>query len=164
MIEVLRLYPRIVDTRSLTDKRIEEILDRHRLLFRAAGIAALSLLAACSNVPSARNVPPGASFAANILADDTKLFTFSVRLPKPALDGERGYRGQDDSQAEGRRRAHIDYAEGSKRALQAMIEENGYCREGYVLHELYEDRIDYVIRGECRDAATDADRARYSHR
>jgi hypothetical protein len=149
---------------ACVDKRIEKTLDRHRLLFRAAGIAALNLLAACSQMPGARNVPPGASFTADILADDTKLFTFSVRLPKPSLDRERGFRGEEDPQADGRRRAPIDYAEGSKRALQAMIEENRYCREGYVLHELYEDRLDYVIRGECRDAATEADRARFSHR
>lgn len=142
----------------------KKTVDRHRPLFRAAGIAALSLLAAaCGTTPGARNVPPGASFAANILADDTKLFTFSMRLPKPS-EGGRSLRDQDDPQGESRHRARIDYAEGSKKALQVMIEENKYCREGYVLHELYEDRTDYVVRGECRDAATDADKARFSHR
>ncbi len=135
-----------------------------RPLARAAGIAALSLLAACGHAPSARDVPPGASFAADILGDGTKLFTFSARLPQRPLETARSLQDEERQQAEGHRRSRIDYAEGSKRALQAMIEENGYCREGYVLHELYEDRTDYVIRGECRDAATDADRARYPRR
>lgn len=147
------------------DQRIAEPVDLFLPLSRAAGIAALSLLAAaCSQAPAARDVPPGASFAANILDDGTKLFTFSVHLPRPPLETARSLQAQEQEQAEGRRRMRADPAEGAKKALQAMIQENGYCREGYVLHELYEDRTDYVIRGECRDAATDADRARYSRR
>lgn len=135
-------------------------------LVRVAAFAALGLLvAACSNTPGARKVPPGASFAANILADGTKLFTFSTHLLRPSLEAEHRMLAADNEQAEGRQqRRRTDLAETSKRALQMMLQENGYCREGYVLHELYEDRTDYVIRGECRDAASDADRARFPGR
>jgi hypothetical protein len=125
----------------------------------------LSLLAvACGHAPSARDVPPGASFAANILDDGTKLFTFSTHLPRPPMETARSLQAQERQEAEGHRRTRIDPSEDSRKALQAMMQENKYCREGYVLHELYEDRTDYVIRGECRDGATDADRARYPRR
>lgn len=152
-------------TARFVDQWTDTTVDRLRSLPRAAGIAALSLLAAaCGNAPSARDVPPGASFAANILADGTKLFTFSTHLPRPPMETARSLQAQERQEAEGRRLMRIDPTESSKKALQAMMQENNYCREGYVLHELYEDRTDYVIRGECRDAATDADRARYPRR
>lgn len=133
-------------------------MNRFSPLFCAVSLTMLTT--ACGHAPSARDVPPGANFAANILADGTKLFTFSIHLPKPSIEAERRLRAEDGEQND-RQRRRVDYAEGSKRALQAMLQENGYCREGYVLHELYEDRTDYVIRGECRDAANDADRARH---
>jgi hypothetical protein len=120
----------------------------------------------CAQEPARSNVPSGASFMADVLDDGTKLFTLRMRLPKPEFDvaRSRAYRDDPEMQAEARRRARADHSEPSKRALQAMLQENGYCREGYVIHELYEDRTDYVIRGECRDAANDADRARYPRR
>jgi hypothetical protein len=148
------------------DQWTDEALHPFRSLITAAGIAAAGLLvASCGHAPSARDVPAGATFAANILADDTKLFTFSTHLPRPSIESERRLRAyESEQQAESRPRQRIDHGEISKRALQAMLQENGYCREGYVLHELYEDRADYVIRGECRDAATAADRARFSRK
>lgn len=142
-------------------------VDSLRLLQPAAALALSLLLVACGSTPGARGVPPGANFAANILPDGTKLFTFSTHLPHPPTEGVRGasaYRDGEDEQAERRRRMPVNLADANKRALQEMLQENSYCREGYLLHELYEDRTEYVIRGECRDAATDADRARYSHK
>jgi hypothetical protein len=111
-------------------------------------------------------VPRGANFSANILDNGTKLFTFSTRLPRQRdaddVRAENKFR-RDTDQPEARPRLQADLAEANKKAAQAMLQENGYCREGYVLLEMYEDRLDYVIRGECRDAANDSDRAKYSH-
>lgn len=135
-------------------------------VFPLAGALLLGGLAACGSAPGARGVPAGANFAANILPDGTKLFTFSTRLPHPIEEAVRGasaFRDGDPDQAERRRRMPANLADTNRRALQEMLQENGYCREGYLLHELFEDRTEYVIRGECRDAASDADRARYSH-
>jgi hypothetical protein len=126
-----------------------------------------ALLTACGHTPSANDIPQGANFSANILDNGTKLFTFSTRLPRTARDGDSvreesaSRRGAD--QPEPRLRMQADLAQANKKAVQAMLQENGYCREGYVLLEMYEDRLDYVIRGECRDAANDSDRAKYSH-
>lgn len=126
---------------------------------------ATALLAACGSAPGPRDVPPGASFAANILDDGTKLFTFTLHMQRPGPGIMRGAGGPPDAEdAERARRLRGNVSETAKKGLQAMLQENGYCREGYLLHELYEDRAGYVIRGECRDAASDADRARYPRR
>lgn len=139
---------------------------RKKLLTVAALGATAALLAGCGSAPNASDVPPGASFAANILDDGTKLFTFELHMQRPGPGAMRGAGGPpDEEQAEMRRRsARANLGEASKKALQAMMLENRYCHEGYVIHEMYEDRASYVIRGECRDAATDGDRARYPRR
>jgi len=131
-----------------------------RYVIASAALAAL--LSACGHTPSAGDVPPDANFSANILDNGTKLFTFSTHLPHQPRDGENMPR-RGDQQGEERPRPHADMAGASKKALQAMLLENGYCREGYVVLEMYEDRTSYVMRGECRDAADDNDRARYAH-
>jgi len=122
------------------------------------------LLAACGHTPSAQDIPPGANFTANILADGTKLFTFSTRLPhQPHEGGDNTVRRDEGRPSDDRPRMHADMAQNNKKALQAMLLENGYCRDGYVILEMFEDRTGNVIRGECRDAASDGDRAKYSH-
>jgi hypothetical protein len=83
-------------TARFVDQWTDATVDRLRLLPRAAGIAVLSLLAvACGHAPSARDVPPGASFAANILDDGTKLFTFSTHLPRPPMETARSLQAQE---------------------------------------------------------------------
>jgi hypothetical protein len=126
-------------------------------------VACGALLVACGQLPSARDVPPDASFSADILDNGTKLFTFSTHLPQRPHDDENTVR-RSDQQPDDRPRVHADRAQNNKKALQAMLLENGYCRDGYVILEMFEDRKDYVIRGECRDAASEVDRERYSHR
>lgn len=129
-------------------------------------VLAAVVLAACSSAPRPGSVPPGTSFAANILDDGTKLFTFTLHAQRPAPAVVRGADGlpNQQQQAEMARRMRGHMAEDARKGLHLMLQENGYCQEGYVLHELYEDRAGYVIRGECRDAASDADRARYPGR
>ena len=46
--------------------------------------------------------------------------------------------------------------------LEALLELNRYCRDGYVTLEQYRMGMQQVIRGECRDDATEADRQRFS--
>lgn len=139
--------------------RRKECLARSRVI----GIVCLgALLAACGHTPSAQDVPPGATFSANILDNGTKLFTFSTRLPHQPHGGDNTVRRDEERPTDDRPRMHADMAQNNKKGLQAMLLENGYCRDGYVILEMFEERADYVIRGECRDAASDSDRAKYS--
>jgi hypothetical protein len=144
----------------MKSQRLIIMSDTLRLII-AIGIG--SLLIACGQLPSARDVPPDANFSANILDNGTKLFTFSTRLPHQQRDEDNIVR-RGEQRSEERPRAYVDRSQSNKKALQAMLLENAYCRDGYVILEMFEDRTDYVIRGECRDTANDADRERYSHR
>jgi hypothetical protein len=117
------------------------------------------VLGACSHTPGPDDIPPGADFSANILGDGTKLFVFSLRLARPEGHGMGAMRGQEEEQRS-RRPTNV---KSMQQALQAMLAENGYCRENYVVLEQYELRNQYFIRGECRDSATESDRTRFVH-
>ena len=139
--------------------------DKNFLRYSPLLIAVLA--AACSHTPGPADIPPGADFTANILADGTKLFTFSTRLERGGgmFGGGSGRRGGgreegEDGEEQRQRRSPV---KPNQQGLQAMLAQNGYCRDGYVVLEQYEQHNQYVTRGECRDAATDADRERYKH-
>ena len=42
-----------------------------------------------------------------------------------------------------------------------VVEENGYCREGYVELDRSQEQAVFTFRGECKEAASDEDRARF---
>ena len=126
----------------------------------ALSMTALGLVA-CSNTPDASDIPPGAEFATKILADDTKLFTYSQRFMRggmrapetgdfQTIDNPQMMRDRDNM------RAAISKA--SRKGLEAMLAQNNYCRDGYMVIEQYEQHGSYIIRGECRDSATNTDR------
>lgn len=126
-----------------------------------------ALLSGCGHTPTAADIPPGASFTANILADDTKLFVYS--------QGGRGMggRGPDGELPDARQEMPREGRDGRRgaraappdlqKAVTAMIEQNHYCRDGYMVLEQYEQHGAYIVRGECRDAATPADRQKFTH-
>lgn len=123
-----------------------------RALVRCSLLPAVALLAACAHAPDSGDVPPGASFEANILTDGTKLFVYAVR---------RGGAGDRESAGDGGPRpqqASTRGAQNMKRGLEGMLAQNHYCRDGYLVLEQYDDRTGSVIRGECREAATAHDR------
>jgi hypothetical protein len=131
--------------------------------YRCAPCAALVLLGACSHTPGPGDIPPGANFTTHILADSTKLFVYST--PQRGGREHRSMRGGGAEREGGdmEQQRPRDNRRASQNGLQAMLTENNYCREGYVVLEQYETRNQYVIRGECRDAATADDRARFDH-
>jgi len=132
-----------------------------RLNLSWSALAVVPILAACSHTPTAADIPPGATFTANILADNTKLFVYTQRLGRggpprdeyAAIDGP----GGREREAE---RAHAPQI--AKNGVQAMLAQNHYCRDGYMVLEQYDQRGSYVVRGECRDAATADDRNKFS--
>ena len=111
-------------------------------------------LGACSHTPDAGDVLPGATFTTKILADGTKLFVYAQRFARRDgdMEGDGGNRGNRSAQV----------AQITQRGVQTMLAQNLYCRDGYVVLEQYEERTSYVIRGECREAATSADREKFS--
>jgi len=128
--------------------------------FAGAGLLCVLALAGCSHAPRASDVPPGSEFVANILDDGTKLFVFSVPMKRPGKGGDvRHEMSDDDGEMQRSRREGPQHP--GPQALQGMLAENGYCREGYMVLEQYEQQHRYVTRGECRDGATDADRTRF---
>lgn len=118
----------------------------------------IAMLGACSHTPSPGDIPRGAMFNANILADGTKLFEYRQRgfggPPNEAELGavERGQRGPNSEQMQ----------KIARRGVDAMLAQNHYCRSGYMVLEQYEQQRNYVVRGECRDAADASDREKYS--
>lgn len=135
--------------------------NQNRWRWVTTGIAVL-WLSACSHTPSVDDIPPGATFTTKILADDTKLFTYSQRF------GRRGRSegDMDDSASEERIRSENSHrtaqvAQMGLRGVQAMLAQNHYCRDGYMVLEQYEQHGSYIIRGECRDAANAAERSKF---
>lgn len=127
-----------------------------------AATAAVLWLSACSHTPSVDDIPPGATFTTKILADDTKLFTYSQRL------GRRGPANNeaDDGASEERIRNEssgrsAQFAQTAQRGVEAMLAQNHYCRDRYMVLEQYEEHGKYIVRGECRDAANAAERSKF---
>lgn len=125
------------------------------------GVAAL-WLSACSHTPSAADIPPGATFTTKILADDTKLFVYSQRFARRGPNGGEGDDGLNEAPERGGSGRSAEMAKISLRGVEAMLAQNHYCRDGYVVLEQYDQHGSYFIRGECRDAVNAAERSKFS--
>jgi hypothetical protein len=122
-----------------------------------------ALLLACGHTPSPRDIAPGASFTTEILPDATKLFVYTER--RQMLDEEIEEMNELAARRGDARRPKVSpvrSAQALRRNLEAMLAQNNYCRDGYLVLEQYEERKGRVIRGECKDAASASDRQRYS--
>lgn len=91
-------------------------------------------------------------FETEILDNDTKFFTFRLIRRTPPSPGvmSAGRPGDDLTMA---------YLEAR---LEANLAENGYCRDGYLELDSSLAISQTFIRGECREAATEADRQRFT--
>jgi hypothetical protein len=127
----------------------------------AVGVTVL-WLSACSHTPSADDIPPGAAFTTKILADDTKLFVYSQRFARRGPGNGDGGDGSDEAPDRGGSGRSEQMAKISLRGMQAMLAQNHYCRDSYVVLEQYDQHGSFFIRGECRDAANAADRSKFS--
>lgn len=116
----------------------------------AVVMTAALLLAGCGSnrsEPQAKPAELAARFEPRILDDGTKLFTYSVQLPRPG-----------SSQLTRSRRpaeAPVDHW------VSHLLLENGFCQQGFVTLDHYQVRGRAVLRGECREAATAQDRERF---
>lgn len=136
---------------------------------RLAVTVAVLWLSACAHAPSRNDIPPGAGFTTRILANGTKLFVYSQRL-MPGREGDSGLDDMPSGRGEGvdfdgdSGRQHRNPGPTALRGAQAMIAQNHYCREGFLVLEQFEQQGRYIIRGECRDAATAAERTEFSQK
>jgi hypothetical protein len=133
-------------------------MTKNKCQWLAVGATAL-WLSACSHTPSADDIPPGATFTTKILADDTKLFVYSQRF---ARRGPGNGDGLDEAPDRGGSGRSEQMAKVALRGMQAMLAQNHYCRDGYVVLEQYDQHGSYFIRGECRDAADADNRSKFS--
>jgi hypothetical protein len=118
---------------------------------RSLIFVATLLLTACGGGGQRPDEPAPGRFSAELLNNGTKLFTYTLEREPPPRTVQR--RGEPPP----RERRLPDPHKG----LQAMLLQNGYCREGYVTLEQYTLARQQLIRGECRDSASAADRARF---
>ncbi len=117
-----------------------------------AALALALLLTGCSSSPEKPEKIPG-SFRTEILPNNTKLFTYTLGIPAPDRRANGG-----DMPPPGTKMRLPD----PHKPLEAMLEQNRYCRDGYVTLERYRMGMQQVVRGECRDDATAEDRERFS--
>lgn len=93
-------------------------------------------------------------FDTRITDDGYKLFQLMYPQPEPVL--------RLPSKDQARRESRPNVSEKRMLAvLEQTMEDNGYCRDGYVLLGRYAGKTSNRIRGECRDKATLADRQLY---
>lgn len=97
--------------------------------------------------------PAGETLIPEISEDGTKFFVLERRYTAPVPD-----------QSGGRRQPAPDPSSAIDARVERILEQTGYCRQGYF--ELYRERRRNVlrVRGECREAATERDRQRFSGR
>lgn len=134
------------------------VVRNKKWVLATAIVAGAVSIAACSHTPSAADIPPQASFTANILADNTKLFVYRQRgFGGPPREDEVGSLDRGE-----RRPKTEDEQKMARRGVEAMLMQNHYCRDGYMVLEQYEQQRSFVVRGECRDAADASDREKYS--
>lgn len=117
-------------------------------------------LSACSHTPSASDIPPGVDFSTKILPDDTKLFVYTQRFMRggEVMPGTDYATIDNPKMMQERDRMRAAISKVARKGLEATLAQNNYCREGYMVLEQYEQHGSYIIRGECRDAATSVDR------
>ena len=113
-------------------------------------VLAVLCLSACSGTNPAASFND--EFSTEITGDGTKFFTYIRHMPG-ATEGGRG---------KGKRKGKSD--DSLKKAVQARLDTSGYCRDGYLALERYQANGIARIRGECRDGATDSDRAQFPNK
>jgi hypothetical protein len=121
------------------------------MLIRITLLLTLLLCSTCANKP-----PPGSVQLSTRITDDG-LKLFELALPRASNTADHG-----GAPGPGERRPEPGFNEGRVLAiLESVMEESRYCRAGYVLLGRYAGETMGRVRGECKDRATDEDRARY---
>lgn len=135
-------------------------------MLQFAGVTCLIVfgLSACGIMGSVKP-PDSESFTTRITAGGLKFFVYRWGdLQGGDLRSKRRVERSDQRVPEGQLppvRYVLDHRAGFVSALEAKLDETGYCRDGY-----YELSSHYIpgesrIRGECKELATPEDRTRF---
>ena len=125
-------------------------------------LAVTLVLQACSSTPSTTGIKE--QFTPQILDNGTKMFRYEFSRgdklrPIVAYDQSGGFTdGRDLYSAEELRKKnqrHLQFA------VPRALEETGYCREGFYTLDTLIGYGNGSLRGECKEAATTADRERF---
>ena len=119
------------------------------------------ILFAALCLPACAGTKPAASFndefSTEITGDGTKFFTYIRHSP----GGTGGNSGKGKGRGKGKGKKNPDNS--LQAAVQARLDTNGYCRDGYLALERYQANGIARIRGECRDGATENDREQFQN-
>lgn len=129
---------------------------------KISAAAYLLSLVACSGGPNWQAPPANERLDTQISADGTKFFVFHRSYLQLDRGDESFRRDGPGGGRAGPRGSGPIYAErGVTERLEAIMERTAYCRDGFF--ELYREQTftEFSVRGECREDATDADRARF---
>lgn len=135
-----------------------------RLLFIAAVSA---LLFACTS--PGRNYTGSSleeTLETEILPNTSKMFVYRLRLPEDRMPSDvRIERGGHPDGPGGR---GIDIGRETTARLHEnaayVVEQMGYCREGFLEIDSSASRFNLWIKGECKDGATDEDRKKFGQK
>ncbi|MBC54863.1 MAG: hypothetical protein CMQ34_13630 [Gammaproteobacteria bacterium] len=116
-------------------------------------------LTACGGMSSYVAPPANERLVPDITAEGTKFFVLQRDYLRPDPYAA------DATPARPRGRGGDELIMGERnieQRLTLIMERTGYCREGFF--ELYREQTltGFSVRGECRETASDADRARFS--
>ncbi|MBU2099103.1 MAG: hypothetical protein KKD00_10095 [Gammaproteobacteria bacterium] len=115
---------------------------------------------ACSSGPAWQAPPARESLVPEIHADGTKFFVFQrdyLRAEREPGFQPAGPAGPEQRTVTGVRVGEFEVEE----RLTVIMQTTGYCRSGFF--ELYREQTfqSFSVRGECREAATEADREQF---
>ncbi len=136
-----------------------------RFLPIVALVGITGVIVGCAG-PDSKHSGPSVTqdFSTNISEDDTKSFIFTLNMKAPEGRGAKEPRGgRRNNQGPPDRGGNS--GNGLKRfktmfysRLDDKLKDSGFCREGYMVLESQFERGKSSLRGECKEAATAADR------
>ncbi len=141
---------------------------RRCLLTVAMATIVIPVITGCGNAPQKKARGFNEAFDTRITTNGTKLFEYRLEVPQYQLDQQRAQpRTNTAINAEGPEGRAKRMRRRLESRLETILRETGYCRDGY----LEIDRSIFgggptmlgegIIRGECREGATPADRRRF---
>jgi len=102
-----------------------------------------------------------------ILPNTSKMFVYRLRLPEDRLPSDvRVERGSGHPDGPGGRGINIDRGTTGRLHENAayVVEQMGYCREGFLEIDSSASRFNLWVKGECKEGATDADRQKFGQK
>jgi hypothetical protein len=122
------------------------------------------VLIGCSSGRSYTETGLAETLETEILADGSKMFVYRLRWPEDQIPNHvrvaKSRVGPDPYQRKGVEVNRYTY-ERIRANAEHVVARKGYCREGYLELDGSVSRYHMWLKGECRDTASEEDRARF---